>query len=78
MLLDRDPSSRRATRLIGATERLLRRFLRQRFGRDPNFQTGQRVLDPVDGLPDSERFDLACTTTDPEIFEELVYRPDDW
>jgi len=78
VLLDRDPSSRRATRLIGATERLLRRFLRQRFGRDPNFQTGKRVLDPIDGLPDSERFDLACTTTDPEIFEELVYRPDDW
>jgi hypothetical protein len=32
----------------------------------------------VAGLPDSERFDLACTTTDPEIFNELVYGPDDW
>jgi hypothetical protein len=78
VLLDRDPVQRRATRLIGATERLLRRFLRLRFGRDPNFQTGQRLLDPVEGLPDSARFDLAITTTDPEIFHELVYRPDDW
>lgn len=78
VLLDRDESSRRATRLIGATERLLRRFLRQRFGRDPNFQTGRRLLDPIAGLPDSERFDLAITTTDPELYDELVYGTDDW
>ncbi|TAM83086.1 MAG: hypothetical protein EPN47_06505 [Acidobacteria bacterium] len=72
VLLDRDKSHRRATRLIGATERLLRRYLRLRFGRDPNFQTGQRLLDPIAGFPGSERFDLASTTTDPELFDELL------
>ena len=76
VLLDRDPIQRRATRLIGSTERLLRRFLRLRFGRDPNFQTGRRILNPVEGLPDSERLELLCTTTDAELFDEPLY--DDW
>ncbi|HET9178767.1 MAG TPA: hypothetical protein VFQ24_10475 [Terriglobia bacterium] len=71
VLLDRDESYRRGSRLIGATERLLRRFLRLRFGRDPNFQTGKRLFDPVKGFSHSERFDLAIFAHDPEIFNHV-------
>jgi hypothetical protein len=71
VLLDRDESHRRAWRLIGSTERLLRRFLRIRFGRDPNFHTGQRVIDPLAGFPGAERLELASIITDPELFSVL-------
>lgn len=71
VLLDRDESHRRAWRLIGSTERLLRRYLRMRFGRDPNFQTGQRVIDPFAGGEDAERLELASLVTDPELFDLL-------
>jgi hypothetical protein len=59
----------RANRLLGSTERLLRRFLRMRFGRDPNFQTGHRVIDPFAGVPDSQRLELQSLITDPELFD---------
>jgi hypothetical protein len=71
ILLDCDESHRRAWRLLGSTERLLRRFLRLRFGRDPNFQTGQRLIDPFAGQPDSTRLELASLITDPEMFDLL-------
>ncbi len=71
VLLDRDESHRRAWRLLGSTERLLRRFLRLRFGRDPNFQTGRRLIDPFAGQPDAERLELESLTTDPELFDLL-------
>jgi hypothetical protein len=71
VLLDRDESHRRAWRLVGATERLLRRFLRLRFGHEPNFQTGQRLFDPLAGQPDALRLEMASIVTDPELFDLL-------
>jgi hypothetical protein len=71
ILLDRDESHRRAGRLLAATERLLRRFLRLRFGHEPNFQTGERLFDPIAGFPDSQRFELSYLITDPEMFDLL-------
>ena len=71
VLLDRDESHRRAWRLLGSTERLLRRFLRMRFGRDPNFHTGHRIIDPFAGQPDSARLELESLITDPELFDLL-------
>lgn len=68
VLLNRDESHRRAWRLMAATERLLRRLLRLRFGREPNFQTGQRVFDPFAGVDNSLYFELAATVTDPNLF----------
>jgi hypothetical protein len=69
VLLDRDESHRRAWRLLGSTERLLRRFLRMRFGRGPNFQTGHRLINPFAGDPDSQRLKLQSLITDPELFD---------
>ncbi len=71
VLLDRDESHRRAWRLLGSTERLLRRFLRLRFGRDPNFQTGHRLIDPYAAQPDSTRLELESLIADPELFDLL-------
>ena len=71
VLLDPDESHRRAWRLIGSTERLLRRYLRMRFGRDPNFQTGTRLFDPLAGQPDALRLEVASIVTDPELFDLL-------
>ncbi len=71
VLMDRDESHRRAWRLIAATERLLRRFLRLRFGRDPKFQTEKRLFDPIAGFPDSQRLELSSITSDPELFDLL-------
>jgi len=75
ILLDRDESHRRAWRLLASTERLLRRFLRLRFGRDPHFKTGHRLIDPFAGLPDAERYELASLITDPELFDLLDEAP---
>ena len=75
ILLDRDESHRRGWRLIASTERLLRRFLRLRFGRDPHFKTGHRLIDPFAGLPDAERYELASLITDPELFDLLDEAP---
>ncbi|MEJ2009064.1 MAG: hypothetical protein P8Z30_13065 [Acidobacteriota bacterium] len=71
ILLDRDEGNKRAWRLIGSTERLLRRFLRMRFGRDPNFKTGRRIIDPFAGSPDAQRLELESLITDPELFDLL-------
>jgi len=71
ILLDTDESHRRAWRLIGATERLLRRFLRLRFGRDPNFHTNSHASNPFAGQADSLRLELSCLTSDPELFDLL-------
>jgi hypothetical protein len=68
ILLDTDESARRAWRLIGATERLLRRFLRLRFGRDPNFHTDTRRPNPFAGVSFAERLGL---TDDIDITESL-------
>ena len=68
VLLDRDESHRRAWRLMATTERLLRRLLRLRFGQEPNFQTGTRVIDPFAGQDNSLYFELAATVTDPNLF----------
>jgi hypothetical protein len=71
VLLDRDESHRRAWRLLAATERLLRRLLRVRFGHEPNFQTGTRVFDPLAGKPDALRLEMSSIVTDPELFSLL-------
>ena len=71
ILLDRDESHRRAWRLLATTERLLRRFLRARFGHDPKFQTRERLIDPFAGQPDALRLELASITTDPTLFDLL-------
>jgi hypothetical protein len=71
VLLDRDESHRRAGRLLAATERLLRRLLRLRFGHEPNFQTGKRLFDPIAGFPDSQRFEPFYFINDPEMFDLL-------
>jgi len=74
ILLDTDESHRRAWRLIGATERLLRRFLRLRFGRDPNFHTDTRWPNPFAAISLAERLGLTDDTdiTDSlELFDEL-------
>lgn len=68
ILLDTDESHRRSWRLIGATERLLRRFLRLRFGCDPNFHTGSRWRNPSAGISLAERLGL---TDDIDITESL-------
>ena len=68
VLLDRDESHRRAWRLLATTERLLRRFLRARFGHDPNFQTRERLIEPFAGQPNALYFELAATVTDPNLF----------
>ncbi len=69
VLLDRDESHRRGWRLLAATERLLRRFLRARFGREPNFQTRERLIEPFAGQPNALYFELAATVTDPNLFD---------
>jgi hypothetical protein len=71
VLLDRDELHRRAWRLLATTERLLRRLLRLRFGRDPNFQTRERLFDPFAGKDDALRLEVASIITDPELFEFL-------
>jgi len=68
ILLDTDESHRRGWRLIGATERLLRRFLRLRFGRDPNFHTTTRWSNPFAGVSLAERLGL---TDDIDITDNL-------
>ncbi len=75
ILLDTDESHRRAWRLIGATERLLRRFLRLRFGRDPNFHTNIHACNPFAGISRAERLELTgdidITDEGIELFDEL-------
>jgi hypothetical protein len=68
ILLDTDGSDRRAWRLIGSTERLLRRFLRLRFGRDPNFHTDTRWPNPFAGNALAERLGL---TDDGDLADNL-------
>jgi hypothetical protein len=68
VLLDSDESDRRAWRLTGATERLLRRFLRLRFGRDPDLHTGTRRPNPFAEASLAERLGL---TDDIDITESL-------
>lgn len=68
ILLDTDESHRRAWRLIGSTERLLRRFLRLRFGRDPNFHTDTRWPNPFGGVSIADRLGL---TDDTDITDNL-------
>lgn len=68
ILLDTDESHRRAWRLIGTTERLLRRFLRLRFGRDPNFHTDTRWPNPFRGVSIADRLGL---TDDIDITDNL-------
>lgn len=74
ILLDTDESHRRAWRLIGATERLLRRFLRLRFGRDPNFHTDTRWPNPSAGISLAERIGLTDdidTTDSLHLYDDL-------
>lgn len=58
VLLDDDGTQQRAWRLIGTTERLLRRFLRLRFGGDPNFHTNVHESSLLPRLTRAERLEL--------------------
>lgn len=74
VLIDTDESHDRSWRLMGATERLLRRFLRLRFGRDPDFHTNQHGSNPLGGLSRTERLEFAGDTDTAdgiELFDEL-------
>jgi hypothetical protein len=75
VLLDRDESHHRAWRLVGATERLLRRFLRLRFGRDPDFHTDSRPPNIFAGFSRAERLELTGDTDTIDegikLFDEL-------
>ena len=80
VLLDDDDSVRRTWLLIGATERLLRRFLRLRFGRDPNFHTNSHASslyarfsrgERDDFAGDMDATDEADTTDDIELLDDL-------
>jgi len=73
VLLERDESHRRSWRLIGATERLMRRLLRMRFGRDPNFQTGRRIIDPHAARQEFEMAEAVWLSDDPELID-MFYR----
>ena len=59
ILLDDDDPQQRALHLIGTTERLLRRFLRLRFGGDPNFHTNVHASSFSLRLSRAERDELA-------------------
>jgi len=71
VLLDRDKAHERAWRLLGSTERLLRRFLRLRYGRDPNFRTGRRIVRSADDQPEWIQLEVEAFIRDPEIREMI-------
>lgn len=71
VLIEEDDSRCRAWRLIGTTQRLLRRFLRLRFGRDPDFHpdTDTRWRNPFAGVSLAERIRLTGDIDGMEAFD---------
>jgi len=70
VLLDHDQAATHAWRLLGATERLLRRFLRLRAGRHSKFRMGQRLITSrQNNRTDRELEELI---TDPDLRSSLL------
>ena len=70
VLLDRDQAAAYAWRLLGVTERLLRRFLRLRAGRDGNFRMGRRIV--TNHANDRTDRELEELITDPDLRTALL------
>ncbi len=78
VLLERDESQQRSWRLIGATERLMRRLLRLRFGRDPNFKTGRRIVDLHDARQEIEMAEALWLSDDLELIDTFYRSLIEW
>jgi hypothetical protein len=70
ILLDPDQSADHSWRLLGATERLLRRFLRLRAGSDSTFRMGPRLITPRPN--DRTDRELQELITDPDVRTDLL------
>jgi len=73
ILLDREQSAVHSWRLLGATETLLRRFIRRRAEGESKFRMGQRIVTsrPSDRTDRTDR-ELAELITDPDLRIDLL------